>query len=65
MDKRTLTFLSTLSQFFLIARTEIQRITVHSVSLALRGTTKANRLKEQFRNFVTLCISLIFCALNL
>ena len=38
---------------------------VHSLSLALRGTTKANWLKEQFRNFVTLCISLIFCAINL
>ena len=25
----------------------------------------ANWLKEQFRNFVTLCISLIFCAINL
>jgi len=39
--------------------------TVHSLSLALRGTTKANWLKEQFRNFVTLYISLIFCAINL
>ena len=38
---------------------------VHSLSLALRGTTKANWLKEQFRNFVTLCISLIFCAIIL
>ena len=34
-------------------------------SFAMRGTTKANWLKEQFGYFVTLCISLIFCAINL
>ena len=38
--------------------------TVHSLLLAIRGTTTVNWLKEQFRNFETLCISLIFCAIN-
>ena len=29
------------------------------------GSLGAKRLKEQFHNFVTLCISLIFCTINL
>ena len=44
-----------------IHKTLIRYILYH----ALRRTTKANWLKEQFRNFVTLCNSLIFCAINL